>query len=495
MARTLDGSLVDSIQLDRAGDAPLHRQLYGALRDLILNGRLSGDTRLPSSRVLTSRLGVSRFTVLTALEQLIAEGYLRTVPGGGTYVQNGLARTRARSDAPSQSRVGAADTLLSNLARNINWYAAAPDRQIQRLLNMALPDSRLFPVQTWTRLTKQVYSQIDTELGAYSSATRVSSLEEQIAKHLVISRGMQCDPEQVVSTFGAHHAVSLLSEFFLDKGDTVAFEEPGMHAIRSIFLSQGCTVVPIHVDQDGPNPDSVPKNARPKLAFVTAAKQQPMNIAMPVKRKLEFLNWADENNVLIIEDDLGSEFRYQGQPIPPLKALDKQGRVIFVGAFSNSMLQTLRIGYAVLPHDLAREFRNMRAVRYRAMPQLTEAVMAKFIEEGHYARHLYKVRREYAQRQKALSDILANKFRDIFEPQKPSDGFYIVCMFRDQSRNDEAASELCNQHGLGVTYLSGYYREPTVAKKGLLIGFAASTPREITGAAPELEWCLRNSIS
>ncbi len=492
IARTIDGSNLDGLILDAEGARPLYQQLYEGVREMILSGALPGGMRIPSSRVLSESLGISRFTVVTALDQLIAEGYLKSAHGSGTYVETVPRRQAGKPGEAGESDAGVPDRfekLLSKRGQALTWRTSLTLNDGSQLLHMATPDHRLFPVQIWSQLTKEVYAEGDFRIVNYREILRPSLLEEQIARHIAVSRGIRCEPEEVVTTLGAHHAVTLLAELLLDPGDTVAFEEPGMAAIRSIFLSSGCKIEPMHVDASGPDPHTV-ASRDVKLAFVTAAKQQPMTVAMPMKRKLEVLHWAADRGTLIIEDDLGSEFRYRGGPIPPLKALDQAGQVIYVGAFSMTLLQSLRVGYMIMPRALAEKCRRLIQVRYRALPQFTEQVVGRLIEDGHYVRHLHRMRRIYARRQDRLLQILRSDFADIFEPPEFASGFYNLCYYRDQTVDEDAALTRCRHANLGVEQLSYYHANRRSPRKALLVGFAASTEAEIELGAKLLRRCL-----
>ncbi len=483
MGRPKDGVFIEGLLIDPEKSVPMHRQLYTNLREMILSGALPGGTRMPSSRTLSQHLSVSRFTVVTALDQLTAEGYLWPVKGRGTYVE-----TIARIRTPTLRKPGKKFT-LSQRAQNMTWRNSRVSNRSTKILHMTSPDHRLFPHEIWAKLTKNLFANMDPQVTWYRTPDEPSFLEQQIASQIAVSRGIQCDPEEVVTTLGAHHSMTLLADLLLDPGDNIAVEEPGMQAIHSMFLSHGCTVLPMSVDEHGANPDSLP-NARIKLAFVTAAKQQPLTIAMPVKRKLELLDWAAKNNATILEDDLGSEYRYEGRPIPPLKALDQHDNVIYAGAFSMSLLQTLRVGYLIMPRHLAAQCRRLIQIRYRATPQITELMLAHFIADGHYSRHLHKTRRIYAKRQEYMLNILRNDFADIFEPPDTTAGFYNICYFKDQSINDGRLLSLCNKRGIGVEQLSHYYGFQKPLKKAFLIGFAASDEAEITQGLKILRDCL-----
>ncbi|WP_299845625.1 PLP-dependent aminotransferase family protein [uncultured Roseovarius sp.] len=490
MARPKDGAFIEGLVIDPQSGIPMHRQIYVNLREMILSGSLRGGARMPSSRALSQHLSVSRFTVVTALDQLTAEGYLRPIEGSGTYVETILNigdHSGSQSAPPKDTWSG--DAMLSKHARNLSWRDSRVSNKTSKYLHMSAPDHRLFPFQIWAKLTKDLFSKVDSHVMWYRDGDAPSLLEQQIASQIAVSRGIRCDPEEVVTTLGAHHAVNLLTELLLDPGDTVAFEEPGMQAIYSTFRSHGCNVLQMPVDENGANPSSLP-GRRIKLAFVTAAKQQPLAITMPAKRKLEMLNWASENNAVIVEDDLGSEFRYEGRPIPPLKAMDRSDRVIYIGAFSMSLLQTLRVGYMIMPRQLAARCRRLIQVRYRATPQITEQILAHFIADGHYSRHLHKTRRIYARRQEHLLDILRRDFADRFEPPAFSAGFYNMCYFRDQTVDDDQIIARCNDRNLGVEQLSYYYRSGASPRKGMLVGFASSDEEEITKGCAILQRCL-----
>lgn len=481
MGRQNDGVQLDGLACDESLKIPLHRQLYQQLREMIHSGVLAGGSRVPSSRVLCTRLGVSRFTIVTALDQLTAEGYLRTVSGSGTFVESipelllQSPRPRAHAHQPAFD----SSHLLSDKAKNLEEKQPLVATVGPRYLHMSAPDHRLFPVDVWSKLTREVLQGLNTELACYRSGKESSLLEQQIAIHVALNRGVTCDPEEVVVTSGAHHAVSLLAELLLDPGDSIAFEEPGMPAVRSIFKYHGCVIHPMRVDELGADPSTV-KNVPVKLAFVTAAKQQPLTVSMPVRRKTQLLNWAAKNKALIIEDDLGSEYRYEGQPIPPLKAMDSEGQVIYISAFSMSLFQSLRVGFMIMPRTLARHCRNLIRVRYRATHQVTEQVLARFIQDGHYSRYIHKTRRIYENRQRHLLKILREDFSEFFLTMNLTAGFYILCYFRDQSMDENEVLSQCSAEGLDIEQLSYYYPNKRPPKKGLLVGFAMNSENEIT---------------
>ncbi|WP_449086082.1 MocR-like pyridoxine biosynthesis transcription factor PdxR [Rhizobium sp. A37_96] len=481
ISRTIEGFDPNGLPLDAASDHPLHLQLYDGLRMMIVSGSVRGGTRIPSSRVLSQSLGVSRFTVITALDRLAAEGYIRAVRGSGIYVENVPGRVANKSSTntdqgPTVSRWF--QKLMSQRGSTLTWRQSRKPSNGSQLLDMATPDHRLFPTRIWTSITKEVFTDWDYRTLNYRELPVRSLLEEQIAQHLAVSRGIRCDPEEVVTTLGAHHAVALLAELLLDPGDTVAFEEPGMPAIRSIFESHSSKIEPMFVDGSGPNPSSVSRH-NVKLAFVTAAKQQPMNVSMPLKRKLEMLNWASESGALIIEDDYASDFRYRGSPVPPLKALDQTGQVVHVGAFTSTLLLSLRAGYMILPKALANKCRELIQIRYRALPQLTEQTIARLIEDGHYGRHLHRVRKIYAKRQERFLSILKSDLSDVFELPEFAPGFYNLCYYKDQSIDEDEVLFQCEQSGLGVQQLSYYFANGRSPRKALMVGFAASNESEI----------------
>ena len=491
IGRLNDGLQLEGLVLEQSQVTPMHRQLYDQLRQMILSGILIGGARMPSSRMLSDRLGVSRFTVVTALDQLIAEGYLSTVSGSGTFVEDIYSHQNSPLAEDNNATKSVADisSFLSQRAKKLQWAEPSYPKIDYKYLHMSAPDHRLFPHHIWSNLTKEVLKNLDGDLAYYRISDEPSLLEQQIAGHVAISRGIKCNPDEVVVTYGAHHGVNLLAELLLDPADKIAFEEPGMAAVRSIFASHGCDILPMHVDQFGADPKTVTEKGV-KLAFVTAAKQQPLTVSMPVKRKQELLNWAANSDVFVIEDDLGSEFRYEGRPIPPLKAMDQNDRVIYIGAFSMSLLQTLRLGFMIMPRELASYCRQLIRVRYRATPQIAEQILARFIQDGHYSRHLHKTRRIYAGRQKILLEVLRDELCDVFEPVQFASGFYNLCYYLDQTIDEKPLLRRCDEKGLGIAHLAYYYPNKNPPKKAMLIGFAASSEEEINTGAKILRSCI-----
>ena len=374
----------------------LSRQLYQALRERMLDGRLPGGTRLPASRQLAELLGVSRNTVNRALDQLHAEGYLQGRVGDGTYVAAIAARATPPAVAPEGRVSGAALQLLD--AHHLPPPLPGPPRAFR----VGVPAFDLFPFDTWARLSARFWRRPSATRLGYGDPAGDWQLRELIAVYLRSSRGLQCDPAQIVITCGAQQAISLCTQLLLQPGDRVAMEDPGYRAAAHAFSVAGARLAGIGIDAEGLDVAALERAGRCRLAYVTPSHQYPTGVTLSLPRRLALLDWAERNDAWIIEDDYDGEYRYSGTPLAPLAALDRGQRVLYVGTFSKIVFPALRLGYLVLPPRLAQAFARRRAVDMRHSEIGTQAVMAEFIAAGHFQRHIRRMRNAARARRDAL---------------------------------------------------------------------------------------------
>lgn len=383
----------------------LQQQIYSAIRECILDGRLAAGSRLPSTRALAAELGVSRNTALLALDQLRAEGYVVARRGAGVFVARQLPEAPPLSASPlpgagTRPPFSARGYLLSR--------TTAPDRRpggvAPRAFRLGTPALDLFPRQTWERLVRECLRASGAPQRDYGSLAGERSLREAIAE-LVQARGTRCSPDQVQIVAGAQRGLDLAFHLLLDPGDDAWMETPGYPGAHAALISAGANVVPMPVDEDGMRVDTAVQGAR--LAYVTPSCQFPLGVAMSLERRRQLLAWARESRAWIVEDDYDCDIRHQGQPLPCLHALDPDGRVIYLGTFSKSLFPALRLGFLVVPSELQPGFVTARLATDLHAPSLEQRVLAAFIARGHFARHVRRMRAAYAERLDALRTAIA----------------------------------------------------------------------------------------
>lgn len=461
------------VHLNPTADTPLYQQLYEALRTAILNGRLSRETRLPSSRDLAELLDVSRTTVMNAYEQLIAEGYLEPRRGSGTYVSAqlpaDLLQARRTKPGPQAQSIG-----QRRIARRANAITDLPHGAVRG--GHALPfrygatDMSLFPVDVWSRLTalRQRYPQRD-HFTYHAASLGYAPLRQAIAEYLATSRGVVCHPEQIIITSGAQQGVFLAAHILLDPGERVIMEEPGYNGAQRAFRMAGAELVPTLIDNEGLDiATGAVRAPDARIAFVTPSRQYPLGIMMSLKRRLELLDWATTTGGWIVEDDYDSEFRYVGRPIPALQGLDNAARVIYIGTFSKVLFPSIRLGYVVAPEDLVNTFLHLRGALDTNTHTLNQVVLADFIKEGHFIRHIRRMRKAYAER----SAYFATRFTEIIGlPLGSHDAGLSVVAWLPDDISDVAIAQRAQQHGVIVAPVSTYYAQH-VPRPGLLLGYA-----------------------
>jgi GntR family transcriptional regulator / MocR family aminotransferase len=375
----------------------LWRWLYEGLRSAILDGRLRSGTKLPSSRNLATQYGVSRGTVAMAFDQLLLEGYTSSRVGSGTFVSS---RT-----PPLQPRPTASPRRLSSAT----WKSleavevlAAP-KWPARAFRAFEPALDLFPTQLWARTAARVLRNAPKSIYGHGDAAGYAPLRRAIADYVGQSRGVRCSPEQVLVTSGTQQALDLISRLLLEPGDAVWMEDPGYPLARLALQNYGARIVPVPVDRDGLIV-SVGKALAPRatLAYVTPANQFPLGVTMIAERRIALLDWAKKSNAWIIEDDYDAEYRYFGHPVASLQSVDRSGSVIYVGTFTKMLFNALRLGFLILPGNLVEPFERARSLVDRHPPTLDQAILAEFILEGHFGRHVRKMRQTYSERMLAL---------------------------------------------------------------------------------------------
>ena len=461
-----------AILLDPASSAPLHRQIYDQWRRGILSGRFRRAERVPSTRELSTSLAVSRSTVTLAYEQLIAEGYLESSRGSGTFVCRKLPDELLRPDHKQIN--GAEDPPPIRLSRYGTGltkdfsYPPAPPGFIR--FTQWRPDLGLFPIAIWRKLVMRRLRSAAPELFDYADQSAgYGPLRDEIAAYVSRSRAVRCTPEQVIIVNGSAQGIDLCVRLLLEPGDEVAIENPGYVGAHRIFAGYGAKLRPARIDENGIVIGDLGKSLRDsvRLVYVTPSHQFPTGVAMSLSRRLELIEWSRRHNAVLIEDDYDSEYRYSGPPLPSLQGLATGVAVIYIGTFSKVMFPSLRIGYLIVPKILAARFRRAKWLADRQTPVPEQAALADFIAEGHLERHIRRMRRIYGARRDALVESLERHFGDAVQIRGDAAGMHLLVHFQDARITEKAAAAKVQLVSSAASYLT------TSPPGEFILGFSA----------------------
>ncbi|MBC3268599.1 PLP-dependent aminotransferase family protein [Pseudomonas sp. SWRI81] len=496
------------IALDRRQG--LSRQLYQALRLRVLDGRLASGTRLPASRDLAGALGISRNSVVRAYDQLYAEGFIEGRVGDGTYVARltpALIPTKTLSTKPSTGLSTGLPTALSTESLNLpvnpsskvihsggfsrieKHHLPRPPSGPPRAFRVGVPAFDLFPFEVWAKLNAAFWRKPDLQQLCYGDPAGDARLRAMIAAYLRSSRGMQCAAEQIVITSGAQQGISLCAQLLVEPGSGVAIENPGYRAAGHAFAVAGARLHGIRVDSEGIDCNEMARLSDCRVAYVTPSHQYPTGVVMSLARRLELLAWAERTDGWIVEDDYDGEYRYTGAPLAPLAALDRQGRVLYVGTFGKVAFPALRLGYLVLPPGLVEAFAQRRAVDVRHSEVSTQAVMAEFMAAGHFQRHIRRMRRAALSRRNALLAGWPAAIAGVGSLPAVSAGLHLTVAV-DSIEREQQLIELAARADVEINGLSSYWladsATPLLQRAGLVLGFAAVPEAAISAALARL---------
>jgi GntR family transcriptional regulator / MocR family aminotransferase len=446
---------------------PLYRQIYQSLRARILSGALDGGKRVPSSRDLADQLNVSRTVVLLAYEQLEAEGYLVGRSGSGTYVSRGLAGEKRARAPRAQTRFE-----LSRFGAFAADKAAAPDpseRSAQECrydFTYGEGDLWSFPFARWRR-TLMGHARAQPHARGYGPADGGGKLREAMCAHLRRSRGVVCDPAQVLIVNGPQQALDLVARVLIERGHRMAIEDPVCTGMREVLNAAGAQVASVPVDGDGLIPERLPSGAR--AVFVTP-HQFPTGAILSPARRRALLDWATRENALIIEDDYDAEFGYQGQRVECLQGLDPQGRVIYIGMFSRTIFPSLRLAYLIVPQPLIEVFSAAKRLCDCVSGSFEQEALAELITSGSYERHLRRVRRWNVAARAALLEAVHERLGDRVTVTGDGAGAHIV-LWLDCGVSEEAVISAAAARGVRACGVSRYFVEQA-PRPGILLGYA-----------------------
>lgn len=474
---------------ERDHGIPSYRWLYSALRTEILSGRLHPGARLPATRDLASQYRLARGTIVNAFDQLKSEGYVQGTVGSGTYVSKVLPDALLQVTPPHAPSVALPRKKLrrvSHYAQRVQLFSGFRLTTI-RAFRANLPALNLFPTTLWAQITARRLRHASASLFLGCDSLGFPPLRQAIAHYLSASRGVNCSAAQIAIVSGLQEALDLAARVCLNPGDRVCVENPGYIGAAHVFAAMGAKIVPIPLDQEGMRVRASDfKDAR--LAYITPGHQFPMGITMSLARRLELLECARRSGTLIFEDDYDSEYRYSGRPVPALQGLDRHGIVLFAGSFSKVLFPSLRLAYLVLPSDLVERFTATISVTTRHAPLLEQAILCDFLTEGHFGRHLRRMREIYAERLSVLLETAREALGGLLEIVGIEAGLQTAAWLADGIDGD-AAAKAAAQRGVEVTSLHHFYRG-SPPRHGLQLGFAAVDAREIRRGARELAIAL-----
>lgn len=489
--RRVPSSLVPPIALDRGKRYPVYRQLYDWFQRAIASGQLRPGQRVPSTRSLAAELNVSRIPVLNAFEQLHAEGYLQTFVGAGTCVassipQETIVPVMGKIGRPAQKK-GTRRISQNGVAGKI--AAKQPWTNILGAFRVGLPALDHFPIDIWSRLVARNARKSTMDTMAYGDAMGYAPFREAVAEYVSTVRAVRCDPAQVMIVAGSQEGLQISAKGLLNPGEPVWMEEPGYLGARQALTMAGARLIPVPVDNEGLHVEQGIRRCREARAvYITPSHQYPLGTTMSAARRMQLLNWASRAGAWIIEDDCDSEYRFEISPIASLQGLDSDARVIYVGTFSKVLFPSLRLGYLIIPPDLVPAFSAARGASEIFCPTLFQAVLTDFIKEGHFARHIRRMRALYAERRTVLVEAIHEQIGDALEIVSAEAGMHLVGLLplgmKDTDISQNAARNGISAMPLSICYLNRPLRG------GLVLGYGGANARQIRDGVWKLRMVL-----
>jgi GntR family transcriptional regulator/MocR family aminotransferase len=488
--KKVSSAILPIIPIDRKAPAPLHRQIYDSYRAAIVNGSVRAGQRVPSTRVLATELGISRNPILNAYAQLLAEGYFQSRVGAGTVVSRSLPDQNAfsvpHSPHAAKARVGLRP--LAKRASPLDSVERAPWQRGWGPFGISQVAFEQFPFRVWNSLVTRHCRDTYARSLDYGNPLGSTDLREALAIYLRTSRGVRCEAEQIMIVSGSQQGLEISTRVLLERGDRVWMEEPGYRFARQVFAFNGCHIVPVAVDNEGLNVAAgIRQCGKARAALVTPSHQYPLGATMSAARRLQLLDWAEAARSWIIEDDYDSEYRYGNMPIASLQGLDRNSRVVYIGTFSKVLFPSLRLGYVVIPPGLVEHFLSVRVAIDIAPPGFFQAVLADFIREGHFSRHIRRMRLLYEERQSTLMKSLSRELGPGADVMGGRAGMHLSVIVNGIS--DREIADRASRHNLWLVPLSSSYAGK-VPKQGFILGFGSAPVEKIPNAVRTLRTLL-----
>jgi GntR family transcriptional regulator/MocR family aminotransferase len=475
------------VDVDRNAESPLNRQIYDAYRTAILRRDLRAGQQVPSSRELAIEIKVSRFPVLHAYAQLLAEGYFESRRGAGTFVSRSLPEQlmSVEGNARPSALVPCGPRPIARRSSLLPTFEGSPSRHGWGAFGVHQPAFDQFPFEIWSSLVARHSRNPDARAVHHVDPLGSERFREEICSYLRTARAVLCEPSQIMVVSGSQQALDITARVLLDPGSPVWIEEPGYKLQRTLLTAAGCRLIPVPVDGEGMNVTvGIKRHRRARAAFVTPSHQYPLGSTMSASRRLHLLNWAQSSGAWIVEDDYDSEYRYESRPVASLQGMDANSRVIYIGTFSKVLLPSLRVGYIVVPSDLVERFVAVRAAMDIFPPYLYQEVLTDFMRMGHFGRHLRKMRQLYKERRSALVNSLRDEFGEMLEVHGAEAGMHLAVTL-PKGIQDRKIVERAAEHGLQLWPLSPCYYGDSV-RQGLILGFGSTPAKRVPRAVSQL---------
>ena len=474
------------IAVDRKAPDPLHKQVYEGFRMAIVRGNLRPGQRVPSSRTLVVELGISRIPVLNAYAQLLAEGYFESRKGAGTFVSAALPEslTICKDKGPQSTQAGSGPRPVAR--RGLLLAAERPPwAGGWGAFSVHQPAFDRFPFQIWSSMILRHCRSPRLNAIHNIDPLGTETFREAICTYLRTARAVHCEPRQVMVVSGSQQALEIAARVLLGKGSALWVEDPGYRLARNVFQSAGCRLIPVPVDEDGLVVSTgIKRCPKARAAYVTPSHQYPLGATMSAGRRMQLLNWAQSAGSWIIEDDYDSEYRFETAPISSLQGLDHNARVIYIGTFSKVLFPSLRLGYIVIPEDLVDHFAAVRSVMDIFPPYLYQEAITDFMREGHFARHIRKMRLLYGERRNALVNSIRDQLGPEFEIHGTQAGMHLAVTLPKGIRDLEIAHKAAAK-GIWLWPLSPSYLTKS-PRQGLILGFGNTSVEEMPRAVSQL---------
>lgn len=491
--KRVPASFFPPIALSTSRGIPIYRQLYDWFRGAIVSGQLRPGQGIPSTRSLSAGLKVSRIPVLTAFEQLHAEGYLETFVGAGTRVARSIPEEKSSLSAGKVRKASPRKGMrkISDRGKALMQRPAQCWLENLGAFRVSLPALDHFPTNIWSKLVARHARKPAEGTMAYSDPMGYMPFRKAIADYLATVRAVQCDPSQVMVVAGSQQGLQISARVLAGPGDSVWVEEPGYTGARQAFISVGARLIPVPVDQEGLNVElGIRRCPDARAVYITPSHQYPMGMTMSATRRMQLLNWAARSGSWIIEDDYDSEYRFGSRPIASLHGLDTDERVIYLGTFSKILFPALRLAYMIIPKDLVPAFSTAREASDVFSPILYQEALTDFINEGHFASHVRRMRTLYMERRDSLVAEIREQLGSKLEVVNAEAGMHLLGLLQN-GIDDTAVTRKAGENGVSALPLSMYYMSRP-RRGGLVLGYGATNATQIQAGVRSLAACIES---
>lgn len=465
------------IELSKSKSISLTKQIYKGITDKILSNELKGHERLPSTRALAKELGVSRIIIVEVYEQLLSEGFVYSRKGSGTFISDGVTyKTYVNQD-------------INNYERNKLLYQESKDFISFR---PGVPDLRSIPIEQWVKTYSDTIKDVEKEQLDYHNSFGSYELRETLATYLQRVRGVKTGIKNIMITNGVAQAMSLL-RFLLDKDDYVLIENPSSVGLQKTLETNGMKYKGIEVDGNGLMSDKLPEKP-PKLIFTTPSHQFPTGVILPIKRRIDLINYARKHNIFVVEDDYDSEFRFCGNPIQSLQSIEPN-RTIYLGTFSKIFSPAIRMGYMILPVDLIHRMEKAKYGTDIHSPIFEQLTMSRFIKEGYLEKHVRKMNKIYASRRNLICALAHDKFADQVNIKGDYSGLHLILSFKNIMCSKRELAKTMTQEKLDICLIEEFRVQVDIREEqglwleevGFIIGYGNVLEEDIVVGMNRLE--------